>query len=241
MGVLDLPAPLYIAVDRWLASALPPTGRFVLWGVAAGALSMIVYHLLAPRGKIAACKRRFAAARRRLWAEEDFARAAPLIGAQFAAAFKRVGLALPPSLIALMPVMTVAIWLDTAYGHTLDVESKPPGTVVRPDGFDARVIAVSQGPPRLEVRPRGTASEPLVQHEMTAAVTRIEKRRWWNALIGNPSGYLPEDGPVESVALDLPSREYLSFGPTFMRSWPMLFFSAVALASLFLHRTLERR
>ncbi|MQA65296.1 MAG: hypothetical protein GEU76_05260 [Alphaproteobacteria bacterium] len=241
MGILDLPAPLYLAVDHWLASALPPAGRFVLWGVVAGALSMIVYHLLAPRGKIEASKRRLADARRRLWEEEEFARALPLIGTQLGAAFKRAGLALPASLLALLPVMTVAIWLDTAYGHTLDVGNNPPGAVVRPDGFDARVIAVPQGAPRLEVRPRGIASEPLVQHEMTAAVTRVEKRRWWNALIGNPAGYLPEDGPVESVVLDLPPREYLSFGPRFVRSWPMLFFAAVTLASLLLHRALKRR
>ena len=241
MGVLDLPAPFYLAVDNWLASTLPPAGRFVLWGVLAGALSMIVYHAVAPRAKIEASKRRFAAARRRLWAEEEFARAAPLIGAQFGAALKRVGLALPASLFALLPVMTVAIWLDTAYGYILDVESRPPGAAVRPDGFDARVISVPQGRPRLEVRSHGIGSEPLVQHEMTAAVTRIEKRRWWNALIGNPAGYLPEDGPVESVVLDLPPQEYLSFGPRFMRSWPMLFFAAVTLASLLCHRALGRR
>jgi hypothetical protein len=241
MGILDLPAPLYLAVDGWLARALPPAGRFLLWGAVAGALSMIVYHLLAPRAKIEACKRRFADVRQRLWAEEDFARAAPLIGAQFGAAFKRVGLALPASLLALLPVMTVVIWLDTAYGHTLEVEGNPPGTAVRPDGFDARVVAVPQGPPRLEVRHRGAGSEPLVQVAMTAAVTRIEKRRWWNALIGNPAGYLPEDGPVESVILDLRPREYLSFGPPFMRSWPALFFAAVTLASLLCHRVLGRR
>ncbi len=126
MGILDFPAPLYLAVDQALAPALPSVVRLLFWGTVAGVLSMMIYRVLAPRTKIEAAKRRFAAVQRRLWEEEDFARAAPLIGAQFGAALKRVGLALPASLIALLPVMTVAIWLDTAYGHDLDVETAPP-------------------------------------------------------------------------------------------------------------------
>jgi hypothetical protein len=50
------------------------------------------------------------------------------------------------------------------------------------------------------------------------AGSALQKRQWWNSLIGNPIGYLPESSPLEWIDLDLPEKEYLPFGPTWLRA-----------------------
>ena len=67
-------------------------------------------------------------------------------------------------------------------------------------------------------------------------VTRIEKRQWWNAIIGNPAGYLPEQGPIDSVTIALPERQYLPVGPDWLRSWLTVALTALVVASLLIMR-----
>ena len=63
-------------------------------------------------------------------------------------------------------------------------------------------------------------------------VTRVEKRHWWNTIIGNPAGYLPAEAPVDGVSIALPERQYLSVGPDWLRSWFVIAFAALLLTSL---------
>ena len=64
----------------------------------------------------------------------------------------------------------------------------------------------------------------------------VEKRHWWNALIGNPAGYLPEAGPVERIELSLPAVEVLPFGPSWLRGWEVLFFTLLVAFSLIIKK-----
>ena len=65
-----------------------------------------------------------------------------------------------------------------------------------------------------------------------APVPTIDKRHWWNFLIGNPAGYLPDDAGIDRIQLDLPANEYLPFGPAWLRAWYGIFFAAVLASSL---------
>lgn len=60
----------------------------------------------------------------------------------------------------------------------------------------------------------------------------VHKRQWWNALIGNPAGYLPPQGPAEAIYLDLPKKQMLAFGPDWMRGWEFLYFVLLVAGSL---------
>jgi hypothetical protein len=60
----------------------------------------------------------------------------------------------------------------------------------------------------------------------------VHQRRWWNALIGNPAGYLPSPGDVDAVELGLPQPQYLPFGPDWLRGWIAFFFAVVLIGSL---------
>jgi hypothetical protein len=63
-------------------------------------------------------------------------------------------------------------------------------------------------------------------------VPTIHKRQWWNALVGNPVGYLPDSSRLEWIELGLPQREYLTVGPAWLRAWYVVFFSVLLAASL---------
>ena len=60
----------------------------------------------------------------------------------------------------------------------------------------------------------------------------VHKRVWWNALLGNPAGHLPDGAAVEEVRLALPAREVLPFGPGWARGYELTYFAAVLAASL---------
>ena len=60
----------------------------------------------------------------------------------------------------------------------------------------------------------------------------IEKWRWWNALIGNPAGYLADGLPIDRIEIGLPRRQILSFGPAWMRGWEITFFGSLMLFAL---------
>lgn len=234
-GLLDLPAPLYAALDRWMAGLLPPSGRLILWAALGGILSVWLYRLLSPQARIAAAKAEVARTRRDLDRHEgDFASALPLLKAQLGAALRHVALVLPASLIASLPVLTLLVWLDTAYGHAYPAPGEVPRLAVAPLALSAEWRSAPGAPPQIHVRaPDGTE---VLEVALRAPVTVIEKRQGWNWLIGNPAGYLPEHGPVERIFVDLPERHFLSFGPDWMRSWLGLFLPALVVVSLAVHR-----
>jgi hypothetical protein len=67
-----------------------------------------------------------------------------------------------------------------------------------------------------------------------APVGAVHQRRWWNTLLGNPAGYLPSPGDVDAVDIELPKREFLPFGPDWLRGWIPTFFAVVIIVSLLL-------
>lgn len=234
MGLLDHPATLFSLVDDTLAGVVSETARLVLWGIAAGVLSVGLYALVSPQAKIAVAKRRAVRARQQLNAYDgDFGGAFPLIRAQLRAAFQHVGLVLPATLVASVPLLALLFWLESSYGYDLPGEDAPPQIMVCPSTFEGRWEAGTDGP-RVQVRdPDGGV---LADVPVWRPVPRVEKRRWWNRLTENPLGYLPEDSPVVLVKIELPTRTYLDFGPEWTRSWWAIFFPSLLFGSLAAYR-----
>ena len=67
---------------------------------------------------------------------------------------------------------------------------------------------------------------------LSAPVPTIHKRQWWNALVGNPIGYLPDTSRLEWIELALPQKEYLTVGPAWLRAWYVVFLGALLAVSL---------
>jgi hypothetical protein len=239
MGLLDLPAPLFAWTDGVLDGIAPATLRLILWGIVAGAASMALYWALSPQGRIAAVKAKAAEARRTLDAYEgEFGDAWPLIRRMLGLSFRQLGLVTWPAVVASLPVLCLIAWLSTAYGHAFPA----PGTVVDvdavPDRLQARWVdgsgqAASPVPgeaPHIVVADGG--GQVVGDIALSAPVPTLHKREWWNVLIGNPAGYLPDEDELERIDIGLPRREFLAFGPSWLRGWETVFFTALLACSI---------
>jgi hypothetical protein len=231
MGVFDLPAPLFDFIDRSLLGALPPLARLILWAIAGAAVSLALYRLLSPQRRIAQAKAAALNARRRLNAHDgDLESALPLMRQSMKAALRHVGLVFPAAIVASLPVLALLVWLDAAYGYQLPQDRQAPAVSVEPATYSG------QWRPNGSIEVRDQAGAEVARLTLAEPITHIEKRQWWNVLIGNPAGYLPERGPIERVTIALPERQYLPVGPGWLRSWVPVALAALVIASLLIMR-----
>lgn len=236
MGVFDQPAPLFDWADQLMSSFAPPTLRLVFWGLLAAGLSMGLYWLLSPQGRLTDTKIRALKARQDLNAfDGEFAEAWPLMRSMLSLSLRQLGMTTMPAVIASVPVLALIVWLGTAYGYSLPADQQEIGVQTTP-GMEVSAAlqiptgAASNNHPRLIVtKPSGEVVSDIA---LAAAVPTIHKKQWWNRLFGNPLGYLPADGEIEAIEIDLPEKEYLGFGPSWLRPWYVLFFTILVLGSL---------
>lgn len=238
MGLLDLPAPVLAWLDGAFGLAAPPTLRLVIWGVIGAVVSMGLYWALSPQARIARVKAEALRARRALDAYDGpFAGAWPLMRDMLRLAFRQLGLVTWPAVVASLPVLCLLVWISSSYGYGFPEAAPAPAEVaVRtfPEQLEARLVGDSGDPARarLEVVLADPSGRIVERVPLAAPITSLHKRQWWNALIGNPAGYLPDDAPVDWIELDLPERQYLPLGPAWARSWYVVFFAALLAASL---------
>jgi hypothetical protein len=234
MGLFDLPAPLLSWLDGGLGLVAPPTLRLMLWGLAAAALSMALYWLLSPQRELAVLKRRVVEARRALDAYDgEFAGGWPLMRHMFGLSLKQLGLTTWPAVVASLPILALIGWLSTTYGYSLPGPETEVGVRAEPGALPAR-LTVNGTDSRIPAHIQIADADGRALHDiaLTAPVTLLHKRQWWNALFGNPAGYLPDDSQVERVEIGLPANDYLGIGPPWLGAWYMVFFTTLLLGSL---------
>lgn len=231
MGLLDIPSPLFAWIDARLFGVLPPLLTICAWGIVGALVSMELYRMLSPQGRIAALKAKLVRAQERLSAYDgELGDAWPLIRRMLGLAFRRVGIVLPATLAASLPLLALIVWLDTSYGRAFPEPGQEGGVSVEEPYRGALVSNGGASPPKAEVR--DDAGTLVAEVELGAPVPVVHKKRWWNVLIGNPAGYLDSAAPVDAIGIDLPRRHYLDSGPDWLRGWEAAFFAALILSSL---------
>ena len=234
MGLLDLPAPLFYWIDGASSGAVPATLRLWIWGVVGGVASMGLYWLLSPQKRISATKRELAEAQQALNSfDGEFSEAAPMMRRMLGLAFKQVGIVVIPAVIAMAPVLCLLAWMSTAYGYSWPAPGATVETRTHPEqGYSAQWASMPGSDNAAHVLITDESGSTLEDHAMDKAVPVLHKRAWWNALIGNPAGYLPEDLAVDAVEIELPEKHYLGFGPGWLRGWEFSFILAVTIGAL---------
>lgn len=234
MGLFDLPAPALAWIDHAMDAALPPLARLTLWAAVGALVSMELYRRISPQRRLRDLRAEIRAARQRLYAYDgDFAGARPLLGRMIGLSLTQIGLVAPATLGASLPLVVLVVWVSTAYGYAYPPTGTPVDVRIdRPEYRGRFVESTPYLPPRVVVV--DAEGRPAVEPLVPAPAPVIHKRRWWNALIGNPAGYLPDDAPVGRVAIGLPKQELIPFGPPWLRGWEASFFAALALVSLVL-------
>ncbi len=244
MGLFDLPAPLFTAIDSVLGMALPPVLRLVLWGILAGWLTMLVYRRLSNQARIGELKAQ-QKVQQKIIAEFDgeFEDLMPLIGNTLGLGFRQLGLALGPALLSTVPVLFLIVWVAGAFGN----ETPAAGTMVyltaEPTNDDihwspiAGVEATEDGwlfkwPAAGQSLTVTDGHQSLLTLPPKKDIPIIHKKKWWNFLMANPIGYLPQNGKTEAIHIKLPKQIIIGFGPAWMHGWMFSFFVTFLLSSL---------
>ena len=229
MGFLDLPAPLLSWADRLLARAAPESARILVWAIAAAVASMLLYWALSPQRRLARLAAEERMLRERLSdASAEMADGLGSAGRLLRLALLRLGLVLLPACVAALPVICIMVWMQAHYAYEMPAANAEMPVRVEPKAAEGRVVAGN--PVRVEVR---NGQGALIQSvPLGAPVPVVHKRVWWNALVGNPLGYLPDNAAIDRIEIDLPEKHYLPVGPDWMRRWESLFIAALLAGSL---------
>jgi len=252
MGVFDLPAPLLQLVDNGIAF-LPDILRLTLWSIIAGAMSMGLYALVSPQNRISEVK---AAQKQsqKLLAEidESFAELMAAAKQTLGLSFKHLGLVLGPALVSAIPLVCIMAWSSSNFGYAFPSPGEQVSLTAYPASSTSSVYwqqgkneesSASEG--SWTVQWPGHPRQLVFAHEqrttllelpLAAPITQVHKRLWWNSLLGNPAGYLPDDAHVDAILFDLPPKQYLSFGPDWVSHWLTLFLLASVASALMTKR-----
>jgi uncharacterized membrane protein (DUF106 family) len=245
MGLVDLPAPLFTAIDDVLATFAPVFLRLLLWGILAGWLTMLLYRRLSNQARISEVKKQQKEQQKIMMDfEGEFDELMPLIFSTLGLGFRQLRLALGPALLASLPILILVIWVAGQFSH----HAPDPGELIRftaqpaldesyrwhpeqqtDEATSSWLVAwpAENQTAQLEAGGESILSLPLEQH-----INVIHKRQWWNLLMANPIGYLPNDSAIEQIIIDLPIVEALSFGPSWIRGWMFGFFLSFFISSI---------
>lgn len=246
MGILDLPAPVFGVLDETLAMAFPPFIRIAVWALLGSAISMLLYWWLSPQHKISDIKRRATAARMELASYDgEFDGLLRVAMNTIGLSFRQIGIVLGPTLLASLPLLCLLVWISNVYGlrlpapgDSVSIQTLPLTAPVSWRGGSASPADAqghwavpwpsAEAPVRLEDSEGGL----LVSLPVAMAIPVIHKRQWWNALIANPAGYLPDDALLDRVDLQFPALEVIAFGPSWLRSWEASFLTLLVIFSV---------
>jgi len=247
MGLFDLPAPLFGAVDQLSSAFLPALVRLVLWGVLAGWLTMLIYRRLSNQDRIRELKQAQKRQQKVISGfDGDFEDLFPVIRHTLALGMRQLGLSLGPALLATIPILFIIVWVAGEYGYHLpetgqaiDVEIHPrsdeerrfqwrPNSVARASA-DGWVLSWPMPEQSASLLQDG---QPLFTLPFQDNIPVIHKKHWWNWFMANPVGYLPDDAVVDSVEIGLPEQHFLEFGPDWVRGWMFSFFVSFLLSSI---------
>jgi hypothetical protein len=244
MGLFDLPAPLFGAIDGLLAGFLPAALRLALWGVLAGWLTMVVYRRLSNQQRIGELKAEQKQQQQVISNfDGEFNELLPLIRSTLGLGFKQLGLSLGPALLATIPVLFLVAWVAGQFGYRLP----PPGQAVtistEPAGGSlqfspgSNAITTEQGwqlpwPSADQLVSISLDNVTVMTIPPAAAVPVVHKKQWWNLLFANPLGYLDDSAPIDVLQAGLPAQQFIAAGPGWVRGWMFLFFGVFLLSSV---------
>lgn len=239
-GLLNLGYPVFGTVDGWLAVLLPAWLRLAFWGALSGAAAMALYAALSSQERLHALKQRGAELRAAVARTEDAGEAARLAFQNVKLSFRFLGAVLGPAFLSGIPVLFVLAWVAATYSYAMPAPDQavpltvdPPSAVVSvaPAAASDGLAVAWPGPDgEITLEDGGGVAVVVPANELSLGI--VHKRRWWNWLLGNEAGYLPDAGQADSVMFAMPEYEVLALGPWWMRGWAFTYFVSLLIVSL---------
>ncbi len=229
-----------------------PVGlRVSTWGLLLGIGTMLVYGLFSDQETLESLKDEVSDAREALRSYDgtDVDEMGRRMKRAFGLSLQQLRLMLGPTLLAGVPVVVALIWMEGAYTHrspepgeaikaTVHARQDDPGELVRwrPDSQ----VQSASGATSTIVWPGGEAElrletvdsgATLLTLPLSAPVRRIERTNWTHWWFDDGGYALPADAPIRHVSFELPRREVIPFGPTWLRGWYALFLVMISIAA----------
>lgn len=253
MGLLDLPAPVLDLIHRALQGRLPAIAELALWAALSACASMAIYRRISPQARLQALAAEIRVLTQTLAGYDGgFAGLRNLIGRLLALNLEHLAKTFAPALASSLPLLFVLPWLSDTFEHappspgsTVTVTAVPIASVAaqyewvppQPAISGARSAWLITWPSaERSLLLRAVGDRVLLRLPLAKPVAIVQVRSSWNWLVGNPAGYLPQDGPIETVAFDLPPLEIVHFGPSWARGWLPYFLCCAIACSLLLKR-----
>jgi hypothetical protein len=238
VGFFDLANPLFDLLDSWLTVVSGATGRLVFWAILGSFVSMFLYRLTSRQEALAALKPQMKQAQKALATfDGEIEEILPLVWRSLSLSFRQLGLALGPAVLASIPMIFLLLWISNRYDLVLPSPGATITVTIESDANNDLVWQPDTGAKHIEqalwqVTWPDEGEELQLMAQGSTEVLRlptselspvVHKQQWWNALLGNPAGYLDDNQPVEAVFLELPTQTYLPFGPGWVRGWEFLY------------------
>ena len=203
---------------------------------------MYLYLKMSQQDAIGQIKKDTVIARKALSSYEgtEFDEMMPLATRVLGLSGKHFAVVLGPAVLSSLPALALIVWVSNqfgvaapAVGTKILVTTTPPTQLIWSDKVSEDDMGYTVAwPEKNEVlTARGADGNQLFQLGAGTA-TLIHKKTWWNNLIANPAGYLPENSRLELVDVQLPMQQFLPWGPDWLRDWVGLFFIMLLSASI---------
>ena len=220
MGLFDLPAPVFNMVDGVLALGLPHLVRLVLWTVCAVGLGFLLYKRLS-------------------FHASNESGDAPKIH-------------ILPMIYGVLPTLFLGVWFSNSYEYAVpkvgtnvkmelhSIVSQKTGEIKSPpmpklDKFE-KAWPIASG--KLVFRDTGSATGTALR--ASPAVPVVAKKVWWNALFGNPIGYIPAEFAIEKITFGVSPLKLIPVDNYWLSNWKTWFALVLGL-SIFGFRWLFNR
>lgn len=255
LALLDLPAPLFTALDGALALLLPALARVWLYGAVSGWLCMALYRRLSAQSALQALASRTRELRRELAAYDGpFDGLLLRVRELLRLSGRHLRLSFVPALLAGLPVLFLLPWLSNQFSHTWpavgsELELRPQGLTVPIEQLrwskqdDAVAVRWDAQAERWLLRWPAADAPLQLQHDgqlllrlpLPAPVPVVHRYSLpLNLLVANPAGYLPDQAPLQAVTLALPAQPLHPYGPAWLRHWLSMYLLSLLLVSLWL-------
>ncbi len=229
LGLFDIANPILLPLDDALAKFLPPVARVVVVAALLTWFGMWLYRISSGQKHLRALKRLARRGDRGLHDpniefNELLRRARRSIGLQMAI-LARVFV---PSVLGMVPLLFGMSAVSSRYSHSLPDVETPRTWCVQPETAATRIRLNDKVMPTACVElpwepgfgARVQFDDVEVTHDLGKGASNIlHQRLWWNLLIGNPGGYLPDSAGMTSLSVKHPDRQLVGFGPGWIRHW----------------------
>jgi uncharacterized membrane protein (DUF106 family) len=247
MGFFDLLSPLFLSFDELISPIFNPLLRVIFWAFISAVISNSIFKWLSNPEKISSLKTKLKSMQQQLNQHDgEFSEFKSLAIGTIKVSIKRMGMTFFPAMIASLPLLFVLTYLSNNYGlvtpkasedvqyqvNWSDKNNSRPLTLINKL---QKSVVLNQGSIHWPQEPQTTTlleADTLKIVDFPLAPSPIvHKKQWWNALIGNPAGYLPAESNINSIVFEFQNLELIEFGPNWARGWLFIYFTMTIIFS----------